>query len=100
MTSPNSFRHGTVIDIVGDGLNDYLLERIQSSLIDQKQKGAVPYLPEEFIFLKKGPYIHSKLYHHEKCYQTHDEKQSFHQNGKKIAEYIPENSLLIDLGSG
>jgi uncharacterized SAM-dependent methyltransferase len=100
MTFPGSFSHGTVIDIVGNGLNDYLLERIQTSLVDAKKKGDMPYIPEEFLFLEDGPYIHSLCYHHEKCYQTHDEKHLFRQNGQKIAQYIPANSVLIDLGSG
>jgi uncharacterized SAM-dependent methyltransferase len=81
-------------------LEDYLRNRIQSSLIDARKREETPYLPEKFLFLNKGLYIWRDLVHHPKYYQTHDEMQLFHKNGEHVADYIQPNSPLIDMGSG
>lgn len=95
-----SFTHESVLDISGGKIDEYLKNRIKSSLFDAYKNSETPYLPEEFLYLKNGLYIWRDLVYNPKYYQTHDEINLFRKNGQQVANYIPDNCILIDLGSG
>lgn len=94
------YLHEPIVDISGGKINQYLKKRVKSSLIDAYHKAETPYLPEEFLYLNNGLHIWRDLVYNPKYYQTHDEINLFRKNGEQIASYIPDNCILIDLGSG
>lgn len=95
-----SFTHKSVLDISGGKIDQYLKSRLKSSLIDAYNNSETPYLPEEFLYLKNGLHIWRDLVYNPKYYQTHDEIDLFRKNGQQIADYMADNCILIDLGSG
>lgn len=90
----------SIVDIGGSKINSYLRDRIQSSLIDAKTEGRLPYLPEELVFENGGLDIWGEIIYLPEYYQTHDEVKLLKQNSAKIASYIPPGATLVDLGAG
>lgn len=87
-------------DVGGSKIDEYMYERIQTSLFDAKRDGALPYLPEELVYEKEGLDIWSRIVYLPEYYQTHDEVELLKINGTKIATYITEGATLVDMGAG
>jgi len=92
--------HGSIIDIGGGKVDAYILERLQSTLLNAKKRGDTPYLPDELLYYKTGLHIWSEIIYRPEYYQTRDEIALFEQNGEQIASHVQPGATLIDLGAG
>ncbi|KAM0277868.1 hypothetical protein ACHAQH_005500 [Verticillium albo-atrum] len=91
--------HGTVVDIGGSAMSPAILARLDAALFDTPD-GSPIVLPDELLYNDNGLAIWAEIIFTPENYQTTDEIKLFKANSAEIAEYIPERSVMIDLGAG
>ncbi|KAM0331597.1 hypothetical protein ACHAQA_003276 [Verticillium albo-atrum] len=91
--------HGAVLDIGGSSMGPAILARLRSALFETPEKGPIV-LPDELLYDDNGLAIWADIIFTPENYQATDEMKLFNANSAEIAQHIPENSVMIDLGAG
>jgi len=91
---------GSIIDIGGSKISDYLRKVLMSNLIQKCRGGGRRFLPDPFMSDDRGLQLWRELTHLPEYYQTREEIESLKYHGTDIAKHILPGSTLVDLGSG
>lgn len=90
-----------IIDIRSDAASFELKQEITAGLKPEKEKeNGEKRLPTLLLYDDAGLKLFERITYLEEYYLTGDEIEVLTQNANKIAAQIPDNSMIVELGSG
>ncbi|KXX79370.1 Histidine N-alpha-methyltransferase [Madurella mycetomatis] len=97
MRANRTFTNAQIIDIGGSRLNETLRSMLVNSMLTPKKHCV---LPSALLSDDNGSFLWRDINRMPDYYQMQDEIALLELHGKDIADLIPPNALLIDLGCG
>lgn len=92
--------HSEILDIGGSAMHESIKQRLHDSLYTEPADGKPRVLPDELLYDDAGLAIWADIIFTKEFYQTADEITLFEMNSDEIAQHIPINSIMTDLGAG